>query len=103
MPLLRAGFTLDDVGRMSEANDIRLLVSVIDEVRRQNDVTRLLAKLDMAEAFNAAFVGSQSGKQNQSSYARWQRNVEGRVMKLMGQEVGTLWDAPRKRSRRLGR
>jgi len=88
---------------MSHADDVRLLASVIEEVRTQNEIRRLLAKLDFAEAFNAAFVGSQHGRENQASYGRWQRRMEARVMKLLGQEVKTMWDNLPRRSRRMGR
>ena len=100
LPLLRAGFSFDDVGRLAAAEDVRTLASVLEEVRKQGKVERLLSKLDFAEAMNAAFVGSQPGRQNQVAYGRWLRSVEREVAKLQGQKLSTLWDTMR-RSKRL--
>jgi len=51
---------------------------------------------------NAAYVGSQPGKPNQTANGRWLRSVEREVAKLQGQEIRTLWDTMRK-SKRLRR
>lgn len=79
-----------------------MFASVLEEVYKQEQINRLRFKLDVAEAVNVAFVGSQHGKQNQVSYARWQRAVEREVAKLRDQQLTTVWDTPRK-SMRLGR
>lgn len=59
-------------------------------------------QLDIAEAVNAAYVGSQAGKTNQSSYRNWLRNVEASILRLSGERVPTAWDVMPK-SRKFGR
>ena len=89
---------------MAEADDIRMLGSVMAEVHKQNTINRLAHKLDIAEAVNAAIIGSTRDEhgRNSSAYARWLSHVETEIAKLQGQTIRTIWDAPRK-SRRLGR
>ncbi len=104
LPLLRAGFSLTDVVMLHRADDIRTLVSVMEEVRKQEKIRRLIDKLDMAEAVNAALIGSHpdAHHRNQAAYNKWLRRTESVIATLQGQVVKTLWD-DRRRSKRLGR
>lgn len=103
MPLLRAGFSFTDVGRLAGADDVRVLGSVMAEVKRQDEIGRLLLKLDVAEAAHAALVGAYPGNKNLATYNRWRGRVERELAKLAGLSTTTVWDRVAMKSKRLGR
>jgi hypothetical protein len=105
LPLIEAGFSIADIEAIYEAEDPRTLMSVLKEVRKRNEISRLLGKLDLAEAFNHAYIGSRPDKhgRNQATYSRWLRSIERQVAKLQGQTLHTLWDGLRRRSRKIGK
>lgn len=99
LSLLGAGFSLSDIEKLADAEDVRTVSAILDEVQKQNDIARLRAQLDTAEAVNHAMVGSTRGE-GAAAYARWLRQVEGRIMRLQGVEVPTVWDRMPRRGRR---
>lgn len=105
MPLLKAGFSTSDAATLADADDVRLLQSVLNEVQRQNDVKRLLLKLDTAEAVRVGFIGAQPDMHHENSrtYARWRSEVQSALLSVMGLEQPTIWDRLPRRSRRLRR
>ncbi len=105
LPLLKAGFSASDVAELADADDVRLLQSVLNEVQRQNDVKRLLLKLDTAEAVRVGLIGAQPDARNENSrtYYRWRSEVQSALLTLMGFEQPTVWDRLPRRSRRLRR
>jgi len=70
---------------------------------RAEAIHRIQRKLDVAEAFNHAYVGSQYDKRSRTSrgYARWQRKNESQIAKLEERKVYTIWDGMRHRSRKF--
>src|SRR3972149_10284598 len=57
--LVKWGFTLADIEAMAYGYDHRLFPLTVREVVRLEAIDRLQRKLDTAEAFNHAYVGSQ--------------------------------------------
>ncbi len=104
LPLVEAGFSLEDINALYWAQDIRTFGSVLSEVRKWNAIRQLRTKLDIADALNYAFVGSQYDKRgaNVREYRRWRRQLLNEIDKLEG-NLQTVWDNMKRRSRRLGR
>lgn len=71
---------------------------VMREVEKLQEVDRLTVTLDIAEAFNVAYVGSKGGK-NSGALKRWRSKMIGRITRLLGQERKTAWDTMRKSKR----
>ena len=67
---------------------------MVNEAANYNEAKREKQKLDMAEAFNLAYVGSKpsKGNKNHQAYARWQKRGSIRVRKLMGMPLVTVWE-----------
>jgi hypothetical protein len=65
---------------------------------------RLIRKLDTAEAFNLAYVGSRpsKGKKNMKAYERWQKKQIKKIAELEGRKIKTqtVWDALRRNKRK---
>jgi hypothetical protein len=72
------------------------------EIQKQNEIDRMVRKMDMAEAVNAANVGSQPDRQhrNSKSFTRWLDSIVRKINKLQNRKVLTIWDNI-KRSKRL--
>jgi len=56
-------------------------------------------KLDLAEAFNIAYVGSRSSDGKQLK--RWRTTLVNRINKLLGRETKTIWDSIGGKSRKM--
>jgi hypothetical protein len=76
---------------------------VIKEVYRLNNIDLLRNKLDLAEAFNAAYVGSKpdKNKANARQYRNWRYGVMKNIGKLLKQTSKTLWDSMTRKSKRI--
>lgn len=100
MTLVQNGFSLEEIER-ADNMDIRTLGILISEIQKRNGITRLQDKLDMAEAFNFAFVGStyDKSKQNQRGYSKWKSKILREIGKLQGATQETIWG--KLKSRRL--
>jgi hypothetical protein len=76
------------------------LGGLINEVSKRKEIKRLQDKLDRAEAFNFAYVGSRTAK-GSNDFGRWQRNIVAEISKLKGQKMQTIWDQIGGKSRKM--
>ena len=78
---------------------------MVQEVRRLEHADGLLHKLDLAEAFNVAYIGSKPDKHraNVRQLTSWRRDTWRQIEKLLHPAGArqTIWDNLRKKSRRL--
>lgn len=96
-PLLLAGFSLFEIETLYNDSDVRTYHAILSAAQKQNEIRRLQQKLDIAEAFNHAYVGSKPGakrgdRTNQRMYDKWQRKIEREIAKKRGQGIVTVWD-----------
>jgi hypothetical protein len=91
--LLRCGLSLADVNRIYNDSDIRTKSAWLDAAQKQNEIKRLQDKIDIAEAFNFAYIGSKydKRKENQKAYSAWQRKIQMRILKLQSKIIETVW------------
>jgi hypothetical protein len=94
--------SLQDINRLYNDEDTRSFKMMLREAQKQNEIKRLQQKLDIAEAFNHAYVGSRYDKkgENKRSFSRWLNSLESAIAKLKGQKILTVFDTIKK-SRKL--
>lgn len=100
LALLMHGFSFDDIAELNE-QDARYIPALVATIRKKEEIERLTRKLDLAEAFNLSFVGSQYDQhgRNSAAYHKWIRNTEKAIMKLQGITLPTIWNDLRRSKR----
>jgi len=75
---------------------------MVKEAWQHEAINRLQRKLDTAEAFNHAYLGSRYDKLKRGvqGYGRWLSNVKRQIEKLLGRKPELIWPKLR-RSRKL--
>ena len=83
--------------------DARLFGAVVKEVLKLEQVDAINAKLDTAEAFNVAYVGSKADKQkrNQKQFSNWRTKQINQINKLLKRARQTIWETKGKKARRF--
>ena len=92
---------MEDIEKLYNEYDARMIPVLINEVRKQNDIDRLLQQLDIAEAFNVAYVGS-TGQRKGKEYHNWRTKKMNAIYKILGMKQATIWDNLHK-SMKLGK
>lgn len=99
---MRWGFSLEEIDELWNEHDPRLFEKVLEEVARLEELDRLKLNMDLAQAINAAYIGSQPSKNgaNQRQFLAWQRKNLREQDKLLGRRRQTIWsNISRKRIR----
>lgn len=96
---MRWGLSLGEVEDLWNNADPRLFRTMLEEVFNLEEVERLTLKLDIAQAFNAAYVGSQP--KSQRGFIRFQNQILRDIGKLQRRNRRTVWDNLTRKSRAL--
>lgn len=102
MSLVKFGFSLDDIEKLNYETDIRLMRAVFQQYSSFKEIEQLNMKLNVAEAVNAAIVGSSPDKEKRNirTYRRWKRGLIYKINKLLeDKELDTIWNSIRKSNR----
>jgi hypothetical protein len=75
----------------------------VREVQKLDQIDSISTKLDTAEAFNVAYVGSKADKQkrNQKQLSNWRTKQINQINKLLKRARQTIWETKGKKARRL--
>lgn len=65
---------------------------ICESERERNRKERLLLKLDIAEAVNFGYVGSQGGRKNARTYSRWRKSIYKLIYPESYKKQPVLWD-----------
>ena len=83
--MVEFGFSLADIEEIETKWDLRSRNCVYRRVHELSTIERMQKKLDFAEAFNFAYIGSKFDKKKENSrgYNRWRKQYMREIEKLL--------------------
>lgn len=101
--MIGAGFDVEDTRDIYNNCDVSIIELLVQEIKKQELAKRLKQKIDTAQAFNYAYVGSKDKKASKR-YGRWLNKLQKIIDKVEGRKVkqATVWDRMSRKSHMIG-